>query len=103
MVFLLTSIKILNRAKNYLSHFFHLYLKRASISGVNHKHQMEMKKNYILLLTAILAGYWIGLNGQSAPRQGEILITEIMVNPEAVSDANGEWVEIWNSTDHDLL
>lgn len=62
-----------------------------------------MKKNYILLLTAILAGYWIGLNGQSAPRQGEILITEIMVNPEAVSDANGEWVEIWNSTDHDLL
>ncbi len=62
-----------------------------------------MKKNYIFLLTAILAGYWINLNGQSTPRQGEILITEIMVNPEAVSDANGEWFEIWNSSDHDIL
>lgn len=62
-----------------------------------------MKKTYVLLLTVILAGYWINLNGQSTPRQGEIVITEIMVNPEAVSDANGEWFEIWNSTDHDLL
>ncbi len=62
-----------------------------------------MKKTYVLLLTVILAGYWINLDGQTTPRQGEILITEIMVNPEAVSDANGEWFEIWNSTDHDLL
>ncbi len=62
-----------------------------------------MKNNYIYLLTVILAGYWINLNGQTAPRQGEILITEIMVNPEVVSDANGEWFEIWNSTSRDLL
>jgi hypothetical protein len=62
-----------------------------------------MKKTYVLLLTVILAGYWINLNGQSTPRQGEIIITEIMVNPEVVSDANGEWFEIWNSTEHDLL
>jgi len=62
-----------------------------------------MRNKYIFLVTAILAGYWINLNGQSVPRQGELLITEIMANPEAVSDANGEWVEIWNATNHDLL
>ncbi len=61
-----------------------------------------MKNNYVYLLTVILAGYWFNLSGQTVPRQGEILITEIMVNPEAVSDANGEWFEIWNATDHDL-
>lgn len=62
-----------------------------------------MKNNYIIVLTVILAGYWVGINGQTAPRQGEIVITEIMVNPEVVSDANGEWMEIWNTTDHELL
>jgi hypothetical protein len=62
-----------------------------------------MKKNYMLLLTVMFSGYWLGLNAQNLPRQGEILITEIMVNPEVVSDANGEWFEIWNATDHDLL
>ena len=61
-----------------------------------------MKNKYFILLTAILAGYWISLSGQTTPRQGEIVITEIMVNPDAVSDANGEWIEIWNATDHDL-
>lgn len=61
-----------------------------------------MKNKYFILLTAILAGYWISLIGQTTPRQGEIVITEIMVNPDAVSDANGEWIEIWNTTDHDL-
>jgi len=62
-----------------------------------------MKNYYLFLVTVILAGYWINLNGQTAPRQGEVLITEIMANPDAVSDANGEWFEIWNATDHDLL
>lgn len=62
-----------------------------------------MKNYYVLLLTAVLSGYLMNLNGQATPRQGEILITEIMVNPEAVSDANGEWFEILNTSDHDLL
>jgi hypothetical protein len=62
-----------------------------------------MKNYYFLLLTVFLAGYWINVSGQPSARQGEILITEIMANPEAVSDANGEWIEIWNSTTHDLL
>jgi hypothetical protein len=61
-----------------------------------------MKNKYIFLLTVFLAGYWINTVCQTVPQQGEILITEIMVNPEAVSDANGEWFEIWNATDHDL-
>ena len=61
-----------------------------------------MKNTYTFLLTVILAGYWINLSGQTTPLQGEILITEIMVNPEAVSDASGEWIEIWNATNHDL-
>ena len=58
---------------------------------------------YLVLLTVMTTGYWINADCQSVPRQGELLITEIMVNPEAVSDVNGEWFEIWNSTDRDLL
>jgi hypothetical protein len=61
-----------------------------------------MKYYYFIILTSFLAGYWLTLNGQTIPMQGEIVITEIMVNPENVSDANGEWFEIWNSTNHDL-
>jgi hypothetical protein len=30
---------------------------------------------------------------------GDLVITEIMQNPAAVSDANGEWFEIYNATD----
>ncbi|MFA6128411.1 MAG: lamin tail domain-containing protein [Bacteroidales bacterium] len=62
-----------------------------------------MKNYYAFLLTAILPGYWMIAAGQTTPKQGEVLITEIMVNPNAVSDANGEWLEVWNSTDYDLL
>ena len=31
---------------------------------------------------------------------GEILITEIMANPSALSDTEGEWFEIYNNSDH---
>lgn len=62
-----------------------------------------MKKNYIVLVTALMVGYWVNLCGQNAPGQGEILITEMMVNPASVSDANGEWIEICNITNRDLL
>ena len=30
---------------------------------------------------------------------GDLLITEVMANPAAVSDTNGEWFEIYNTTD----
>lgn len=31
---------------------------------------------------------------------GEILITEVMANPSALSDTEGEWLEIYNNSDH---
>lgn len=31
---------------------------------------------------------------------GDILITEIMANPSALSDTEGEWFEIYNNSDH---
>ncbi len=31
---------------------------------------------------------------------GELLITEIMFNPSALSDTEGEWFEIYNNSDH---
>ncbi len=31
---------------------------------------------------------------------GELLITEIMANPTALSDTEGEWFEIYNNSDH---
>ncbi len=37
------------------------------------------------------------LNQQSV-NPGDIIITEIMQNPAAVADANGEWVELYNNT-----
>lgn len=36
--------------------------------------------------------------GPACPAVGALVITEIMQNPAAVSDANGEWFEVWNST-----
>jgi len=62
-----------------------------------------MKKMILFLVTFGLSGYWIHLGGQNTPQAGEIVITEIMANPGAVSDANGEWIEILNITDRPLL
>ena len=36
------------------------------------------------------------------PTPGQIVITEIMANPEAASDANGEWFEVLATADVDL-
>ncbi len=33
----------------------------------------------------------------AAPASSDLIITEIMQNPSAVEDANGEWFEIYNS------
>jgi hypothetical protein len=37
-----------------------------------------------------------------APGPGDVLITEIMVNPQAVDDILGEWVELTNTSGEDL-
>ncbi|NNE07933.1 MAG: lamin tail domain-containing protein, partial [Gemmatimonadetes bacterium] len=46
----------------------------------------------VLILGAVFAG------GARAAAPGDVVITEIMQNPAAVSDANGEWIELYNST-----
>ena len=33
-----------------------------------------------------------------APGTGDMIINELMINPENVSDQQGEWVELWNTT-----
>jgi hypothetical protein len=35
-----------------------------------------------------------------APSIGEVIITELMIDPDAVADQQGEWVEIQNNTVH---
>lgn len=45
-----------------------------------------------------------GTNGSKprAPRKGELVIHELMIDPSAVLDADGEWVELYNDT-NDVL
>jgi hypothetical protein len=40
----------------------------------------------------------LSANSFAAIAAGELIITEFMANPAAVSDTNGEWFEIFNST-----
>ena len=55
-----------------------------------------MKKLYIFLL--ILLSTTISY-GQGV---GDIIITEIMNNPNAVADVDGEWIEVYNATDVEI-
>jgi hypothetical protein len=50
----------------------------------------------ILLTLGIFAG-----NGH-AVSIGDLLITEIMVNPKALPDSRGEWFELYNPTDQEV-
>jgi len=36
------------------------------------------------------------------PAVGDVIVNEIMQNPSAVYDSNGEYVEFYNTTDHDI-
>ncbi|MEC9071313.1 MAG: lamin tail domain-containing protein, partial [Myxococcota bacterium] len=38
----------------------------------------------------------------TVPVPGDLVITEIMVDPSGISDADGEWLEIQNTSDEDL-
>ena len=35
---------------------------------------------------------------QNVPKKGELVITELMGNPDKVSDSKGEWIEVYNTT-----
>ncbi len=43
-----------------------------------------------------------GLIDEGEWAEGDIVIVEIMSNPQAVSDAYGEWLEIYNASDREL-
>ena len=45
---------------------------------------------------------WITETQTGEVEPGDILITEIMYDPDALSDTEGEWFEIYNTTDHDI-
>lgn len=64
-----------------------------------------MKKNKYLpfLCLLIFTGNLSMLTAQQQPQAGEILITEFMVNPSAVSDTKGEWIELHNPGTQDLV
>lgn len=44
----------------------------------------------------------IRLSGNVSPDSGSIIITEILQNPNAVTDANGEFFEVYNTTNSDI-
>lgn len=43
-----------------------------------------------------------GASGPRAPAAGEVIFSELMINPDGVSDELGEWVELYNTTDTPL-
>jgi len=44
-----------------------------------------------------------GLIDESSWAEGDLVITEVLFNPERVSDANGEWFEIYNATSQTVI
>ncbi len=64
-----------------------------------------MQKHYIIsMFVALTATFFLfPLNGQNTPKQGDLIITEFMANPAMVSDTKGEWIEIFNTTDTDII
>lgn len=53
-----------------------------------------MKRLYILFLLCTVMGY--------SQNPGDIIITEIMNNPDQVSDTVGEWFEVYNTTSNSI-
>jgi hypothetical protein len=43
-----------------------------------------------------------GLTDETSWAEGDLVITEIMINPSRVADPEGEWVELLNTTSRDL-
>ncbi|NOX90528.1 MAG: T9SS type A sorting domain-containing protein [Calditrichaeota bacterium] len=70
-------------------------------------YQDNKKNPFILDSTLVRRAYFEqssdttgGGNGNAQP--GDIVITEIMQNPDAVYDTDGEWFEIYNASDHTI-
>jgi hypothetical protein len=52
-----------------------------------------------LALTLLLSS---AANSYGALQPGELIISEVMANPAAVSDTSGEWFELYNPTDSSI-
>lgn len=64
---------------------------------------MNKKLYPFLSCLAILANNAPGILAQEMPGPGEIIITEFLADPGAVSDTYGEWFEILNNSGKTLL
>lgn len=63
--------------------------------GLVHTEDLLFSTSITSRLSIPLAGE---LSGKKESQSGEVIITEIMKDPVAVSDSSGEWVEIFNTT-----
>jgi hypothetical protein len=43
-----------------------------------------------------------GTAGNSCPAVGDVIVSELMINPYVTADASGEWVELYNTTGADI-
>lgn len=62
---------------------------------------MKYHKNLLPQLLGVILAFSISPFTQAAS-VSDLLITEIMANPAAVSDANGEWLEVFNPTSESI-
>jgi predicted extracellular nuclease len=53
---------------------------------------------FVLFFIVAVVGIW-SVSIASAANEGDIVIHEIMQNPDAVSDSKGEWFELYNASD----
>ncbi len=64
---------------------------------------MRRKLYTFLILMSLLLVQMNPVIAQESPKSGDIIITEFMANPFIVSDTRGEWIELFNGSNKDLL
>jgi uncharacterized protein len=55
-----------------------------------------------IIVAATCFGSAVPLRAQAVTQPGDVVISEIMNNPAAVPDAQGEWLELYNGTGTDI-
>lgn len=64
--------------------------------------QICLRLASLLFLAFLLSLVLVGDRSAQAAGPGDIVINEIIQNPDAVTDANGEWFELVNTTGSDI-
>ncbi len=70
------------------------------------KTNIMKKKLYTVklsILSLLLLSAFSNLIAQELPKSGDLIITEFMSNPAAVSDTKGEWFELMNVSSESIL